>query len=446
MTGTITFGGIGSGMDTESIVTGLVNADSGTLNSLKSRASDTDAAVSTLSSLSSLLSTFKSSVSALSDARNVGSYTATSSSTAVAASANGAALPGSYDVQVLALAKEQRSYSQTFSAADQALGQSGTLSLKVGSGDAMNIQIKATDTLNDIVTNINAKGGRFSASIFNDGTNYRLQLRGLDTGASNAITISGVDLGMNDDGVDGRGGQVQAAQDSKVKIDGFEVTRGTNQVVGAIQGVTLALTQVTTSPVQLRVDTDSAALQTKIQSVVNSYNAVINKIHSTAGYGTTPGTSTVLRGDSTLRSIAQQMSSAVLNQVSGGGTFANLKDVGLSLGRDGTLSLDSTKLSQSLSRDANSVANVLAGPNGGKGIMDIMSDLAERVTGNNGILSLRSDSLSKASKQLNDRATVEQTRLSKQAELLRKQFTAMDTTVAANNAQLSYLQNLYTNK
>ncbi|MFZ5894343.1 MAG: flagellar filament capping protein FliD [Myxococcota bacterium] len=442
MTGTISFGGVGSGMDTEGIVSGLIQAESGTLNALKARVTDTDAAVSTLSNISSLLSTFRSAVNALSDARNVGSYTATSSSSAVAASANGAALPGAYSLEVLALAKEQRSYSQTFSAADQALGQSGTLTLQVGSGTAVNVDITASDTLNDIVTKINGKGGRFSASVFNDGTNYRLQLRGLDTGAANAITISGLDLGMNADG-----NKVQAAQDSKVKIDGFTVTRSTNQVVGAIQGVTLALTQETTSPVQLRIDSDSSALQTKIQSVVSSYNAVISKIQQTAGYGTTAGNSKVLRGDSTLRSIAQQMSSTVLKQVTTGGTFQNLKDIGISLGRDGTLSLDSTKLSQAIARDSSSVSNVLAGPTGSDGVMDLMTKLADNITASDkGILGLRSDGLSKLSKQLNTRAAAEQDRLNKEAERLRKQFTAMDTTVAGNQAQLSYLQNLYVTK
>jgi flagellar hook-associated protein 2 len=440
MTGTISFGGVGSGMDTEGIVSGLIQADSGPLNALKTRQSDTDAAVSTLSSISSLLSTFRTAVSALSDVRNVGSYTATSSSSAVAASANGAALPGAYDVEVLQLAKEQRNYSQEFSSHDGALGQAGTLSLKVGGGETFNVNVKATDTLDDIVNNINAQGGRFSAAVFNDGTNYRLQLRGLDTGEANAITISGLDLGMN-----ATGAKVQSAQDSKVKIDGFEVKRGTNQVVGAIQGVTLALTQVTQSPIQLRVDSDPGALQSKIQSVVSSYNAVITKIQQTAGYGTSAGNSKVLRGDSTLRTIAQQMSSAVLTQVAGGGTFANLKDVGISLGRDGTLSLDSTKLSQAISRDAASVSNVLAGPGSGKGVMDIMSSLADSITANNGVLGLRSDALSKSSKQIADRVTAEQGRLDREAENLRKQFTAMDSTVAANNSQLKYLQSLYNN-
>ncbi|HET9934237.1 MAG TPA: flagellar filament capping protein FliD, partial [Polyangiaceae bacterium] len=109
-----------------------------------------------------------------------------------------------------------------------------------------------------------------------------------------------------------------------------------------------------------------------------------------------------------------------------------------------TLSLDSTKLTQAISRDSASVSNVLAGPASGKGVMDVMSSLADGITTDNGILTLRSDSLSKNSKQIATRLTAEQDRLNREADNLRKQFTAMDTTVAGNNAQLKYLQNLYT--
>jgi len=76
-------------MDTEGIVTGLVSASSGSLNTLKSRASDADSAVSTLSSVSTLLATMQKSVDALANTRDVGAYTASSSSTAIAVSANG---------------------------------------------------------------------------------------------------------------------------------------------------------------------------------------------------------------------------------------------------------------------------------------------------------------------------------------------------------------------
>jgi flagellar hook-associated protein 2 len=427
-------------MDTEGIVTGLVSASSGSLNTLKSRASDADSAVSTLSSVSGLLATLQKSVDALANARDVGSYTASSSSSAVAVSANGTALPGAFNVKVTSLAQEQRNYSTTFSSMNTGLGHTSTLTLQVGTGTAVNVNIEATDTLDGIAAKINASGQRISASVFNDGTNYRLQVRGLDTGAANNLTFGGAEaaaLGLN-----ATGSKVQSAQDASLEIDGFVIKRPTNQVSGAIQGVTLALTDVTTTPATVRVQGDPAGLQTKVQAVVDSYNAVLNKIHQVAGYGTTKGTNAALQGDSALRSITDRLQSALTTKV-GTGVYQTLSTIGLTSNRDGTLKLDSSKLSAALSSDAAGVATLLAGPTGDKGVMDIVSDLTKSFTGAKGTISLRSDSLSSRGKSLRDAADREQERLNRYADALRKQFTAMDTTVAGNSAQMTYINRIY---
>ena len=79
MAGTITFGGIGSGMDTESIVTALVGVERTNQNALSTKLSATNSSISNLSSVSSLLSKLKSATDALDTASEVGSYKATSS-------------------------------------------------------------------------------------------------------------------------------------------------------------------------------------------------------------------------------------------------------------------------------------------------------------------------------------------------------------------------------
>ena len=442
MAGTISFGGVGSGMDTEGIVSGLVGASSGTLNTLKNRATETNSAVSTLSSISSLLSTLQKSVSALSDSTGVGGYAATSSGTQVAVSASGNAQPGAYNVEVLALAKEQRNYSKTFSSSSTALNQSGTLTIQVGAATGIDVSVNTGDTLDSIAAKINASGARVSASIFNDGTNYRLQVRGLDTGAANAVnfTQGSLDLGLNNTAAS----KVQSAQDASLKIDGFTVTRPTNQVVGAIQGVTLALTQTTTAPVTVRVASDPAALQTKLQAVVDAYNAVMNRIHSSAGYGQIKATNSVLSGDSALRSITQRLGSAVLTNVSGNGKYSTLGSIGLSTTRDGLMSLDAGKLATALQADTAGVTNLLAGSgtNSTSGVMDALSALAKNVTGTGGTLTTRSEALTNRGKSLTDQANREQDRLDRYAEALRKQFTAMDGTVASNQALITYLQRI----
>jgi len=85
--------GVGSGIDTTSLITGLVNADSGNLNALKTKQSSTQSAISTLSDISTTLGSLQSAVDALTTASGVGSYSGTSSSTAIAISTTATPYP-----------------------------------------------------------------------------------------------------------------------------------------------------------------------------------------------------------------------------------------------------------------------------------------------------------------------------------------------------------------
>jgi flagellar hook-associated protein 2 len=443
MAGTITFGGIGSGIDTEAIVTGLVKASSEQLNALKGRASDTHSAVSSLSDIASLLGRLKSSADALADVRSASAYTAAVNGTGVVATATGVALPGTFSVEVQSLAKEHRSYSDSFTAAaTDALAQTGTIKFGVGTGTPASIAVTAADSLQTIADKINAAGLRVSASIFNDGTTNRLQIRGMDTGAASAVSITetGTALGLSK-----VANRFQAAGDSRVLIDGFTVTRPTNQIVGAIQGVTLAVTAETTSPAVVTVASDPASLGTKVKSVVDNFNAIVTKVHTLAGFGSTKGTSAVLSGDSTLRNITSSLSSAMQTNVGGTSKYQTLGSIGVSLTRDGTLSLDQGKLGAAMADDAAGVARVLAGDDkAGSGAMDIMSKLMSSLTQTGtGILTVKQTSLDTRAKSLDQSSTRENDRLTKYADDLRKQFTAMDSTVAGNNSSLSYLTKLY---
>ncbi|MGE0325194.1 MAG: flagellar filament capping protein FliD [Polyangiaceae bacterium] len=439
MAGTITFGGIGSGMDVEGLISGLVGASKGPLNIVNTRKNNVDSAITVLSDLSGLLSSLKNASQGLDTLEEVGSYAAKSSDEAIVATANGLALPSSYQVSVTQLAQEQRTYSNTFGDKLSALGQSGDLDITVGSGAAVNISVEATDTLEDIMTKINESDAKVNASIFYDGTDYRLQVRGKDSGAANTITFgenNGVALGLSTPA-----NTVQVAQDAIAVIDGFSVTSSTNKIAGAIQGVTLALTKKTTEPATLSVETDSDALQGKIKKMVDAYNAVISKVQVTAGYGERKATNTILKGDSTLRNINSKMTTTLLNpNASLSGKYQTLNSIGIQLENNGMLKLDSTKLTEALGEDPDAVARILAGDDTNDGIMDAMSSLMEDlVSPDSGALTARKEGLESEKTRLEDQAEKEQARLDRYAETLRKQFTAMDSTVASYNAQLAYL-------
>jgi flagellar hook-associated protein 2 len=432
---TITFGGVGSGIDTESIISGLINASRTPLTRVQQQSSQVQSAISTMSDVGNLLSKFKDAASALDSIQEVGSFKTSSSSKAVVATASGGAQPGSFDVQVTQLAAAYKAYSNPLGVtqSSQALGQDGTLGLTVN-GETVELEINPEDTLDNVIAKVNSSGLRVSASSFFDGSGFRMQLRGLDMGAVNDVDVveTGTSFGFADN-VKSQG------QDALLTIDDFQVTSTTNQVQGAIGGVTLALTEKTTTPTTVTVESDAEGFQSKLKTFVDAYNGVVNKIHGEAGFGSIKGTNSELAGDSTLRTITSRLSSALTKQV-GTGKFSTLRSIGLELNNNGTLKLNSAALEKALAEDPAAVTRVLAGDDAStSGLADSLRDVTSDLLGAKGALQTRKDGLDARQRQLTDRADVEQRRLDRMEETLRKQFTEMDSTVAANRAQGNFL-------
>jgi len=432
----VTFGGVGSGIDTESIISGLLAASRGPLDSVNQHATQVKSAVSDMSDIGNLLSKLKDSLVSLDTVQEVGSFKVSSDNTAVAASATGNAQPGSFEIEVSQLATAYKAYSNTLgvSQPSQQLNQAGTLSLSVG-GKSADISIQATDTLDQVMTKVNSSGLRVSASTVFDGNQFRLQLRGLDTGAANDVTVTenGTNFGF--------GANVKSTgKDAEFTVDGFSVKSATNQVTGVISGVTLALGTKTAGPVTITVASDPDAFQSKLQTLVSSYNSLVTRIHTEAGFGSIKASNSELAGDSALRSVTDRLNNALTTTI-GTGKFQTLGSIGIELNNDGTLKLNATKFQNALTTDPNAVTNILAGDDkSAKGVTDILGDLATSMLGDKGVITTRQDALNARQKDLTNRADIEQKRLDQMEEQLRTQFTQMDQLVSASNAQMNFLK------
>jgi flagellar hook-associated protein 2 len=430
----VSFGGIGSGLDVEAIINGLSAASRSGLSSLKSKSASVKAAVSTISDIGSLLGKLKSATEALDTERETGSYKASSSSKAVVASANGGALPGRYSIQVNELAAEQRTYSNPQASQDSALGMSFNLGIKVGTGTEQFVQIDNTDSLTSIAGKINALGSRVSAAVVFTGDEYRLQVRGLDTGEDNAVAFTAGDpLGLSTPA-----NTVQQAKDAEIEVDGFTIKRPTNQVQSVIPGVTLALTETTTSPVSVAVEGDPEGLKTKLRDFISAYNSVVERVQSETGFASKKASNPVLAGDSTLRMVTGRLSNMVTSRV--GSSEDTLASIGIRLNNNGTLRLDDTKLGSALESDPAGVIKILAGTDSQAGAMDSLRDLvATFTTAGTGLLANRSEALNGRAKSMDNQLAREEARITSQEALLRKQFNAMDQLMAANNSTIDYL-------
>jgi flagellar capping protein FliD len=344
-------------------------------------------------------------------------------------------------VSVTSLAREARKNSAGQASSNTALGiNAQTLNFAVGGGTAQSITIQSSDTLDDVAGKINALGGKFQASVIDTGISsnpYVLQIRGLDTGASKDLEITGsavAALGLDQVQVGD-----QSAANAKFTLDNVPIERGTNTVTDAIAGVTLTLAAPTAQERTITVEADGQGLKDKLKGFVDAYNAVVKRIHTEAGHGSQKASNPVLAGDSSLRSITRRLGDAVLKGT--GGAFEDsLASIGVRFNQDGTLQFKESELADAVAKDPSKVQHILGGSGGQDGVMDLLRDLVGGFTQTGtGLLATRKESLNDRADVLNQRITKAEQRIDLQAELLRKQFTAMDSAVAANNATLDYL-------
>ncbi len=365
----------------------------------------------------------------------LGAVVRSSDETRVTATATGDAPLGTYQLEVTQLAAAERTYSDTFAASDSSgLFGTGTFSIQVGADAAVDITVDGTDNLNSVASKINSSGANVKAAVIFDGSNYRLQVSGSDTGASNAITFTetGTTLGLTD-----VANEIVAARDASFTIDGLAMTRSSNEVADAIPGVTLDLLTQTSGSVAITVDRDTEGTKEKMQTFVDSYNEVMRGINAEFSFSGVARVGNSLAGDSMLRSLQSKLSEAIIDPVSGLGDVDRLSLVGIRVQNDGTLELDDAELTAALASDADGVAAFFEGDSDASvaGFVERLDDVIESFISTDGLLSIRVDGLDGQVGDVDISIESMEHRIGKFEENLRAKFTNLELVMSGLNAQ-----------
>jgi len=387
---TISSPGVGSNLDVNGIVSQLMALERRPLTVLDTKEAKYQSQLTAYGSLKGALSSFQSAVAALANPAKFSAVTASLADTTVAtATASSAAMAGSYSVEVQTLAQAHKLKSANFAATSTTVG-SGTLTIQFGtySGGVFTLNAdKATGTvtidssqssLAGVRDAINAANVGVSASIINDGTGNRLVVASKDSGIANSlkITVVDADLGNTDmtglsqlaydpTAVVGSGKNLTEtvmAQNAVVVVDGISISKASNTLTDAIQGVSLNLLKANTpATTTLTVARDTAGIQAAAQSFVKAYNDLNKTINDLSKYDAANKQSSTLTGDATVRSVQTQLRGAFNSALStAGGGLTTLSDIGISFQKDGTLKLDSTKLNAALGDPTKDVSTLFA--------------------------------------------------------------------------------------
>jgi flagellar hook-associated protein 2 len=218
-----------------------------------------------------------------------------------------------------------------------------------------------------IVAAINTANLGISAQLVNTGniaTPYRIMVTGA-TGASNAFSLTSLKSGGGEVTDVSFGKKLQSAVDATFNVNGMDMTSSKNTVTDAIAGATLNFTATTTTnvPANLVFSRDTSSISTKLNALVTAYNdantmlGVVSDPKSTVEtYGAT------LVGNSIVGSVRSQMRQLISsNSSTPAGGLSALRDIGFSIDQKGVLSLDKTKLENSLKNNFDNVVTLVTG-------------------------------------------------------------------------------------
>ena len=257
LSGSIRFTGLGSGTDFDSMVTKLIEVEKVRTKRLESWRAGWEAKSEAFDTLSASMLALKTSLNSMNTTDEFLVKNAVSSNTtALTATAGSNAEESTHQVDVLSMAtNDMHMGAEIFSSADALIsgGTAGTFVFTAGSRQIA-VNVTGTTTLSQFASLINSDADNRNyvrASVVNDGSGYRLQIRGMDLGSGNDFIVDDTATSANlllNFGQD-RFIETQNASNAKLKVDGFpiEPATATSDVLKAtFTGKTLADTLTTT--------------------------------------------------------------------------------------------------------------------------------------------------------------------------------------------------------
>ena len=395
----LTVGGLGSGLDTEGMITKLMAIEAAPLTQLQSKQVKASAKISAWGTVKSAVAAFQTATQAMQSATAFNSLKGTSSDETVASvTTTSQSKAGSASIAVTQLAQAGKTMlAGTFTAGQtiNTLSTASTITLQFGtitgasgptatftpdsSVTAKVINIRANATLEQAVEDINKAAVGVKARTVSTPAGLKVVVESLSTGGKTDMrinTATGIlNSGSNAFGVDPTsagavGTDLVRGQDAKYTVDDVPISSKTNTITDALPGSTITLKGVSAAgkKANLTVATDTSGVKTQLEAFVKAYNELDKTLRSLSAYGVSPGKGQApvgggaLSGDATIRAIQTEMR-AMFNQAIPGAPkgYSSMVDIGVTFAKDGTLSLDSTKLNTALTNNPDGVRQLLMG-------------------------------------------------------------------------------------
>lgn len=422
--------GIGSGLDITSLVSQLVSAErTPAANRLSTRQTTLNSQISSLGMFKSVMADLQTQAKNLKADGAFSKLTVTSSAPTVFTASASGAVAGNYDIEVVSLAKAHKLVSGTYSGADAVIG-SGDVTLTVGDKSFTVTLDDEANTLGYLRDAINKAGNNtgVTATLVHESGGTRLMLSSQKTGSDSVISVSGGGLAFT---------ERQAAVDAHIRVEGYDHYASSNDITGAIDGVTINLLKADPgNTATLNAVVDNKAATAAIETFVKSYNTALATMATVTRYDAATKSGAALTGDVAVRGAAQSVRSVMNSVVNGAGSFAVLSEIGITTATDGTLKIDSAKLSKAMASDYAGVQSLFGSS---EGYAAKLSGAIEGLLGDEGRIASKDTALKAQLKDISKQQEKLDERMTRLEARYKAQFIALDSLMSKMGSTSDYL-------
>ncbi len=319
-----------------------------------------------------------------------------------------------------------------------------TFSYRAGAAnDEVFVAVPAGTSYQEMVSIINeddANGG-ITAALIDDGTDetpWRLTLTSNESGEGNRIFLGGIEM-TELKGADGE------SLNARFTVDGIEYQRQTNgEIEDVIQGVSLDLKKVGETQVGVTASYDK--VKEYLTALIDTYNELATEIGEESSYSEDVNEDNGLLADVlSVKRLDSQIGDLLGTTVQTGESIASLYDLGMTINRDGSISLDETVLEDAFSAFPEAVSALFLGDaeQGITGLGDVLNDRFKALTdGTSGTANVEKNSAQERIDRLTQSIEDAEERLNTKYDLLAKQFVNLDAVIGKLNSQSTALESL----
>lgn len=318
-----------------------------------------------------------------------------------------------------------------------------TFSYQVGEANAsLTLSIAADTSITQLAELINNDENNLgiTASVINDGSAdnpYRLILTADETGETNRIFISGLEMN-----------EVQGADNeslnAEILVDGITYQRQKNTGIDDIlQGITLNIKSKGSCLID--VTADNEPIESEVTGLIESFNELVQEIRVNSTYDESTEEWGTLSTTSSIKSIDDKLITLMSTVMDSGGSINSMYDLGMTVNRDGTITLDDEKFNQAINSHAEDIINFFIGNENAdiSGLADIINDKLRDLTKTSGVINSEKDAAENEIERLESDIESATERLDRRYETLARQFVLLDSYLGQVQSQSDYLSSIF---